>query len=849
MNRVTAFLAILILFFSCKSENKQTGNISEIIPHTSALILRINHTPSFQKALGENLFLQALAGSPTGQKALDAVNNSKEFGLDFSKPFWLAGNLSGKNDPAWVILQTIEASTLDSILSNSKDSRLYENTKIHQFSEGEFYIAKLGSIMILGSDPLIVEDCIRLANTQQGSPEGLDEVLKTANTKDPFNVFVQHDYLEEWMGHYLPADWNGVSQAAGWTSLDGDFPENSVLLSGLSNFNDSLGHRYSWFEGNSPQRIRLQQVIPDGSPGFIAYGMGNALQWHRSYEKWLKRILAYDRYVKNIQTYGTQTNVVDAFISWMDNECGLFLSELKSGSPQDSYYGIFKSRNPNEALNSLKEFSNFTENYRDLPVYQLKYKNITGTVYGPPFQELKQPYFTHLGPYIVFGNSLAGLKAVVNDWYLGKTLGNHEGYNAFIDEFSTNSHIFGFSQNPGWQSWMKEFTGKSLVDSNYSNAFQFAGFQVKVEKDIAFTNILFNKPPIAPTQTRVTWSLSLDTLMIGKPHIVTNHYTKQNEVLVQDASHKIYLISTHGEILWKRQLDGKIMGEIHEMDYYKNKKYQFLFNTENTIYLLDRNGNKVENYPISLKDKATGSLALFDYDSNRNYRILIPCGKKGVLLNKEGKPVEGWKFTGSKTVITSTPQHLAAHGKDFILLRDTTNNLYILNRSGEVRIPVNQTIDFSKNPFFLDKGENLSQSKIITTTEQGAQVLIYLNGSVDLLEAEALDPNHDFLYEHGGSFVLSQDKLRIEWNGNIARASFEEMATGLQVAQMNGQRFLACSIPESQEIHLLNQEGNVLDGFPVFGETDFRLTDLELDEQPNIIVGGKDGTLYNYALD
>ena len=63
------------------------------------------------------------------------------------------------------------------------------------------------------------------------------------------------------------------------------------------------------------------------------------------------------------------------------------------------------------------------------------------------------------------------------------------------------------------------------------------------------------------------------------------------------------------------------MGTVSQIDYYKNGKLQLLFNTENQLYMIDRLGNFVTNYPIDLPTTTHLSHALFDYDNNKKYRI------------------------------------------------------------------------------------------------------------------------------------------------------------------------------------------------------------------------------------
>ena len=132
--------------------------------------------------------------------------------------------------------------------------------------------------------------------------------------------------------------------------------------------------------------------------------------------------------------------------------------------------------------------------------------------------------------------------------------------------------------------------------------------QFGLEKDLFFTNFYLNYNPALMKKTKSAWELQLDTLVNMKPYIVLNHYTGNKEVLVQDAADNLMLFGTNGKILWKRHLPEKILGQVHQIDFYKNNKLQLLFNTRGYIFLIDRNGKDVENYPIKFKSPATNGL-------------------------------------------------------------------------------------------------------------------------------------------------------------------------------------------------------------------------------------------------
>ena len=77
-----------------------------------------------------------------------------------------------------------------------------------------------------------------------------------------------------------------------------------------------------------------------------------------------------------------------------------------------------------------------------------------------------------------------------------------------------------------------------------------------------------------------------------------------------------------------------------------------VFNTADSLYILDRNGNNVENFPRRLESRASAGHTLLDYDNNRKYRILIPAEDKKVYnYDKNGEIVKGWKFEKMPEII------------------------------------------------------------------------------------------------------------------------------------------------------------------------------------------------------
>ena len=158
-----------------------------------------------------------------------------------------------------------------------------------------------------------------------------------------------------------------------------------------------------------------------------------------------------------------------------------------------------------------------------------------------------------------------------------------------------------------------------------------------------------------------------------------NHKNKTKDIFIQDDANKIYLVSNTGKIYWTKQLPEKIMGEVTQVDMLKNNKLQIIFNTRSAIHAIDRNGNEMSGFPITLQSNATTTISVFDYEKNRNYRIFVPCESKQVLCYETtGKELKGFKLDKTKSVVRMPIQYFKANGKDHLCAIDDEGRIEVL---------------------------------------------------------------------------------------------------------------------------------------------------------------------------
>ncbi|HNZ85937.1 MAG TPA: hypothetical protein PKN90_06385, partial [Paludibacteraceae bacterium] len=273
--------------------------------------------------------------------------------------------------------------------------------------------------------------------------------------------------------------------------------------------------------------------------------------------------------------------------------------------------------------------------------------------------------------------------------------------------------------------------------------------------------------PTPAKKTRITalktWELALTKPIVTSPQLVINQTTGLHEIMVQDTDNFLYLITSEGKLVWRIRIAGRIISDIHQVDMYRNKRLQMVFNTAEKLYIIDRSGKNVNNFPINFATKATAGVAVFDYNNNGDYRFFIPlANKKIALYKKDGSQPSDWKFKQSTALVNKPIQYFRSNGMDY-LVASTNKKSYFLHRRGNERlIPEKPVISSSNNNFSLIYTGGIE--KFVTTDKNGNIVLINPNKKVDKVQLRTWSSQHAFTtFTHQKTnYYVFVDNKRIE---------------------------------------------------------------------------------------
>ena len=352
----------------------------------------------------------------------------------------------------------------------------------------------------------------------------------------------------------------------------------------------------------------------------------------------------------------------------------------------------------------------------------------------------------------------------------------------------------------------KEF---NFFEFEKTKAKDFKIFQFKNGDNILNINGIISKFKTESNNDKdnLKFEINLANDIILGPIIVKNHINNKNEIIVQDSENKIHLINSDGQVEWTKKINGKILKEIHQIDTYKNGKLQYVFNTENNLFVIDRKGRNVGRFPLKFDDKITKPISIFDYDKNKNYRLLITQNRELFMFDSKGKRVKGFEYKKKSEIITK-PKHFRISGKDIIVFK-TIDELLILDRRGKIRIKPKGNYNYSNNEIYQN------ENNLVSTSNKNEIVKINMKGDVKIGESMSFN-----------SKLISSKNLLITLQKNIIANLDKETEIefgkydGFKIYNLNKNEFVTVYDSQNKNLYFLDKNLNIQDGFPIYSKSE-----------------------------
>jgi hypothetical protein len=642
------------------------------------------------------------------------------------------------------------------LIAKSRSYLGFELKELERKSDMTTFTYFIYENVLVGSyTSFLVEDVVRnVSNGFQESFQGQISALQGISRleNDEGNIYIDYARLPDLFATLLleqPAsDLKNFARFSGDTYLDVKITDDEILLNGVTTVDLASNKSFvGTFKNQNPGRIKLTSMLPNTTAVLYHVYFSNFKEWQSQLTKFWS---ATNK--EQLQKYLDFEQKYELKLDWFSGEAANAILETPNREKPDQLV-LIGITDQDAVFNELSTFAQklgeeqndsvYFEVYNDLPILQLPYQNFPAMLMGEYFSGFENSFVTIYNEYLILGNSMQAVKSFLNAIENEDNWGKSVRQSIFLEN-TLSEASFSMMVNTGlcWEMLTNHLNPRwAGLFSSYENSlksFDLLSIQISNLDQRFYTSIAVGhkqKVGTKPHSTRLEKQQSVFTLspLITKPFIVKNHNNNRFEVLVQDSSKILYLVSNEGEILWGDSLKQAIVTDILQVDYYKNRKLQYLFATRDQLHLLDRNGDYVENYPITFKKGVEAQfLSVIDYDNSRAYRFMVVDSKGNIhLYDKSGKNLEGWMPRKLDAPLAVSGFHVRVRGGDCMIALQSNGVLNVMNRRGETYpgFPLDLKVSKVSN-IFVSIGNDFNTTGLITISEEGELIEVNLKGKI-----------------------------------------------------------------------------------------------------------------------
>ncbi|WP_460219832.1 ribonuclease HII [Psychroserpens sp. MEBiC05023] len=805
------FVALCLLcFFNCESSKSKPSNPLSLVPEDTEVIIKINSQESLANGLKNNALIKA-------SEAYSEIENFQSLliplhHINKNNSFI---TLSHKNTDSLNISYIIPSPKhnihLDSIPNLKTDSTFNNSNGIRKLSfNNNIFYSKLVDSTFFISNSL---ELTKTASSKTINPE-IEALFSISDQSKMTSVLINHK-----KGAFTPIIFNdsilNKVQFSNYTLIDTEVSQNSILLNGITKAKDSTKSLINLFKNTIPQENKIASILPNTTEQFSSFTFND-----------------YSIFRNNLTQHKHQDST--------SHHLSFFQSIIEIGQTKinNKQAILFRSIDPTLAQDALNA-NQVEDNFRSINLYSLEDTNTNEflSAFTPLIKSINAKYYSILDDFFVFTDDLNTLKHIISNHQNNTVLSESDNYVDTQLDLSDEASILLFGNSAELNNILNlNFSDDKTLDiTNFNHSI----IQFVYDSDFAHVNAVFKTHKAKRSVNSVTeeFNISIDANLISPPQLVKNHTNNQMDIVVQDVNNNLYLISNKGKVFWKKQLDGKILGKIEQIDTYKNGRLQLVFNTSKKLYVLDRNGNNVNAFPLGFNDELTQPVSVFDYDKNKKYRFMIVQGKSVLMYDKNGKKVSGFTYTNAPSIISTQPKHFRINRKDYLVFA-SGNTMQILDRTGKTRTKVKEKISFSDNDIYLYK------NKFTTSNTNGELLEINPSGTV----------NHSNLNTSSEHKIATTSKTLVVMNENILNIKSKSVEldfgdyTAPKIFYINDKIYVSVTDLQAKKAYLFDSQAKLIANFPVYANSELELGNTDKDSALEIVTKGDNDSIIVYEI-
>jgi len=829
-------------------------------------------------------------------KMLDStVRENPELGTILEKePLFISAHINGMNHFNYLFICSVPANSqitltayLDSLKNSSPANNLqYEETTIHCIQVDEknmFYYTINNGIFISSFGPALIKESLRQLESGISLMNSayFTKILNASGEQSEAHVFVNlQTFTNVSSGLFNRNSLSTISslQDLGqWMGLDVTINPDELIMTGFTDC-DSTGSQFlNLFQHQSSREVRIASVAPSNTAFMVCHELSDYGLFHKNYLQYLgihnKSRSRSEWLAKIEQDYAV--GIEKYFYPWINNEIAQIITEPSDSTLQNDTYILVEATDVNVAINKLttladtmasrKKLKIVDSSYMHHEIRNLNVDNVMGNLLGSSFDGVTKSWFTSVGNYIVFANSMNALKTFIYGYEGGNTLEKDSYYKDYIKQHvESESGVYIYNNMMLSPVFYAKYLDKPYSEDikkmkTIFGKFHAASIQFSYMQGMFYTNFYVKRNPSYRNEIKPLWQIELDTTLATHPRWVKDYTSQGQYILVEDKNESLYLLNNNGHTEWKTKIDGYIKSPVFQVDALRNRKIQYAFNTLDNIILIDRKGNNMSGFPLRLKYSASAPLSVFDYDNNRNYKLLLPGNDLKIhAYDINGNPVKGWNMPETREIVKCPVHYCQIDKKDYIIVIDDAGKIYVLDRKGNEKLNLDNRMPPHLKDFYVICGNSPSNSYIMANDSLGTVFKLSLSGELATLQyfkgaknGVCFIPGPKDSAGKQEMFFLSGSDL---WAYNSdkterfhAKAKDKLYDTLLLFIYPDHSIKIGVIDPKNEHIYLWDNSGNLCAGFPIHSSGGLDIADMKNDGSPCVVTetGNK---IYVYSL-
>jgi hypothetical protein len=806
------FLVSLLLIFiaGCSNSKTQRTKLLDFAPSNASVIIKASNIESLKSAVNNNDFLQKFSKTDSYKTLQNKLTNLSV--LKPSAELLICFSHDAQDSLQFSVITHLNDGLLqtDSLTNYKEEALLYNKKTIIKstINNQTFYSTIIDSTFFASSSISIVENIFEPSEKYIT----LDKIFNTTSNDKAFSIGLRPH--SEFVKSMFIEDAIALNTFTEYIVADVELNQNDIYFNGITKAEDSTKSLINIFKNTIPQENQTYRIAPSNCDGFMSFTFDDFNIFHNNLSKFNKR----DSISNDSSLFD---DIIEVGVVYQDEKRAIILNSLDVIATSDAL------------LNEQTRI----ETYRAVDIFSFSAPVLFAKTFAPLITHNNANLYCVIDNFFVFADTIEVLQNIIASYQNKTTLADKTYFESSREKLSDASSLLQIVN----ASSLKNIMNKNLDESERFNLdnYDASGIQFIYDNNFAHVNGIIQKvkPKTKVNTISEELNIKLSADILNNPQFVTNHITKQKEIVVQDVKNNLYLISNRGKILWKKQLQGAVLGKIEQIDIYKNGRLQLVFATPNSVYVIDRNGEDVKPFPLKFQGIITQPLAVFDYEKRKNYRFMVTQGNTVLMYNTKGAIVKGFGFKSTNKTIITQPKHFRIGSKDYITLK-TTDKLYILDRIGKTRVKTNASYSYSSQPVFLYK------NRFTTTTQKGHLISIDSNGRVS---EENLNLSENHALETTSKTLVTQSENRLGIKNKTTELDFGDYSDP-RLFYINDKIYVSTTDLQSHKIYMFDSQSKLLHNFPVYGSSAIELDNIDKDENLEFVTIGENNSIILYQM-